>query len=143
MPAKDIYHDVVKRALLKDGWTITHDPLRLIWGPQYMYVDLGAERLLAAQKTGQKIAVEIKSFTGASAVTDLERAIGQFVIYRSVLEEQEPDRVLYLAVPQNILSDVFEDPLGRLLVKKHLAQVVGFDPAMEVIVQWIPKPSGA
>ena len=26
MPAKDIYHDAVKNALIKDGWTILADP---------------------------------------------------------------------------------------------------------------------
>ncbi len=26
MPAQDLYHNIVKNALLKDGWTITHDP---------------------------------------------------------------------------------------------------------------------
>jgi hypothetical protein len=68
MPARDIYHDVVKKALIKDGWTITHDPLRLQWGAKDIYVDLGAEQLLAAEKTGWKIAVEIKSFTGPAEV---------------------------------------------------------------------------
>jgi hypothetical protein len=29
MPAKDIYHETVKNALIKDGWTITDDPLKL------------------------------------------------------------------------------------------------------------------
>lgn len=62
MPAKDLYHNVVKNALIKDGWRITHDPLRLKWGIKDMYVDLGAERILSAEKAGQKIAVEVKNF---------------------------------------------------------------------------------
>ncbi|HLB48477.1 MAG TPA: XisH family protein [Anaerolineales bacterium] len=137
MPAKDIFHDAVKNALIKDGWTITHDPLRLTWGGKDMYVDLGAERLLAAEKAGQQIAVEIKSFIGDSEMDDLEKAIGQYVVYRAVLAEREPNRVLYLAVPTDVL-DIFEQPLGELLLKNHLAQVIGFDPQAEVIVRWIP-----
>jgi len=137
MPAKDIYHNAVRNALIKDGWTITHDPLRLTWGDKDMYVDLGAERVLAAEKAGQQIAVEIKSFVGDSEMDDLEKAIGQYAVYRAVLAEREPQRVLYLAVPQDVL-DIFERPLGKLLLKNHLAQVVGFDPQTEVIVQWIP-----
>ncbi len=89
MPAKDIYHDNVRNALIKEGWTITHDPLRLTWGAKDMYVDLGAEQLLAAEKTGHKIAVEIKSFVGASEMNDLEKAIGQYIIYRSVMARTE------------------------------------------------------
>ena len=138
MPARDIYHDSVKNALIKDGWTITHDPLRLSWGGRDMYVDLGAERLLAAEKGERRIAVEVKSFVGHSDMADLERAIGQYVLYRAVLAEREPDRVLYLAVPRLIFQDIFEQPLGMLLRKYNLAQVVGFDPQTEVIVGWIP-----
>jgi hypothetical protein len=76
MPAQDIYHNAVKNALIKDNWTITHDPLRLQWGSKDLYIDLGAEQLLAAEKVGQKIAVEIKSFVGPSVVADLEQALG-------------------------------------------------------------------
>jgi hypothetical protein len=75
MPAKDIYHDAVKKALVKDGWNITHDPLRLQWGAKDLYIDLGAEQLLAAEKGERKIAVEIKGFVSPSAVADLENAL--------------------------------------------------------------------
>lgn len=138
MPARDTYHDVVKAALVKDGWTITHDPLRLPWGGKDMYVDLGAERVLAAEKAGRKIAVEIKSFVGRSELHDLENAIGQFVVYRAILARREPDRSLYLAVPEEILRDVFEEPLGEVLLEDNLAQVIGFDPQKQEVVRWIP-----
>ena len=69
MPAKDIYHDTVKNALIKDGWTITHDPLRLSIDDKNLFIDLGAERIIAAVKGTKKIAVEIKSFVGRSEVT--------------------------------------------------------------------------
>ncbi len=125
-------------ALEKQGWTITNDPLRLSYGSRNLYVDLGAENLLAAEKGDRLIAVEIKSFTGRSEVNDLKKAIGQFVMYRSVLARREPDRVLYLAVPDEILRDIFEEPLGKLLLEDNLAQVFGFDPTKEVISKWIP-----
>ena len=92
MPVRDTFYDAVKKALVKDGWTITHDPLRLPYGGIDLYVDLGAERLLAADKGQQRIAVEIKSFRSPSPMTDLERALGQYALYRAILEEQEPQR---------------------------------------------------
>jgi hypothetical protein len=92
MPAKDIYHDVVRNALLKDGWTITHDPFTLTVGQKDVFVDFGAERLLAAERGQEKIAVEIKSFVGASDIRDLELAVGQYALYRSLLRRLEPDR---------------------------------------------------
>ncbi len=87
MPAKDIYHDVVKNALIKDGWAVTNDPFRLKWGARELFVDLGLSKLIAAQKAEQKIAVEIKSFTNPSSIADLEQALGQYLLYRAVLEE--------------------------------------------------------
>jgi hypothetical protein len=137
MPARDLYHDAVKNALIKEGWTITHDPLKLAWGGKDMYVDLGAEKLLAAQKGEQHIAVEIKSFVGASELDDLEKALGQYILYHDVLAETEPDRVLYLAIPQKVLLNIFDEPLGKLLLKNQRARLIGFDPRAEVIVQWI------
>lgn len=86
MAAKDIYHEHVKTALVKDGWQITHDPLRLDFGEKYTLVDLGAERFIAAEKDKLKIAVEIKSFVGKSTLDDLEKALGQFVLYHDILK---------------------------------------------------------
>ncbi|WP_199317366.1 element excision factor XisH family protein [Planktothricoides raciborskii] len=79
MPAKDIYHDAVRNALIKEGWTITDDPLILSIGKRDLFVDLGAEKLITAEKDHQKIAVEIKSFIGKSRIDDLEKALGQYI----------------------------------------------------------------
>lgn len=102
MAAKDIYHQTVIDAPEKDGWAITHDPLELRYGNRRLKIDLGAERLIGAERNSQKIAVEIKSFLSDSAIYDLENAVGQYNVYREVLALQEPERMLYLAVPQYI-----------------------------------------
>lgn len=138
MPAKDLYHDNAKNALIKEGWTITHDPLRLKWGVKDMYVDLGAEQLVSAEKLGRKIAVEIKSFVGASEMADLEKAIGQYVIYRSVMTKTEPDRTLYLAIHDEVFLDIFEEPLGKLLLEDHQVCLIVYDLQAEEILKWIP-----
>lgn len=78
MPARDIYHPHVIDALIRDGWRITHDPLTLRIGAKDLFVDIGAERFLGAEKGGRRIAVEVKSFVGSSEVRELEVAIGQF-----------------------------------------------------------------
>ncbi len=116
MPAKDIYHNVVKQALTRDGWMITDDPLRLQWGSRDLYVDLGAEQLLAAEKSGRKIAVEIKSFISASPVADLENALGQYILYHDILAGLESDRGLYLAIRQEVFLNLFEEPIGKILL---------------------------
>ena len=139
MPARDIYHFAVKNALLADGWTITHDPLALKIGTRDLYIDLGAERVLAAEKSAVKIAVEVKSFLGPSLINELERALGQFILYADVLSEREPERTLYLAVPRSFVDLVLEEPVGELLLRKGRLRVVLFDLQREEIVQWIPQ----
>ena len=138
MPARDLYHTALKNALIKDGWTITHDPLRLKWGVKDMYVDLGAEQVVTAEKAGQKIAVEIKSFVGASELNDIESAMGQYFVYRSVMTRTEPARTLYLAIHQEVFLDIFEEPLGRLLLEDYHVPLIVFDSQAEVILKWIP-----
>ena len=54
MPAKDRYHDIVKEALIKDSWTITHDPYRLSWGGKDLYVDLGPRSSSVPKKAREK-----------------------------------------------------------------------------------------
>lgn len=137
MPAKDIYHDSVKNALIKEQWTITHDSLTLRVGKKDMFVDLGAEKFLAAQKQDRKIAVEIKSFIGASEIEDLRNALGQYILYENALELVEPDRILYLAIREIIFYELFEEVIGRYLLEKRLLKIVVFDPEREVIVKWI------
>lgn len=98
MPAKDIYHENVKKALENEGWTVTHDPYTLAIGRRSGYIDLGAE-MIAAEKGKDKIAVEVKSFLQKSDLNAFEDAVGQFLVYLFALEKKEPDRVLWLAVP--------------------------------------------
>jgi hypothetical protein len=136
MPARDIYHTQVKNALVKDGWTITHDPYVLSFGQRGVYVDLGAERPLAAEKDGEKIAVEIKSFLGASDIRDLEVAVGQYVFYRSLLARFEPERKLFLAVPALVFATTLEEPIARPVIEDLDIALIAFDPQQEVIVKW-------
>jgi hypothetical protein len=137
MPAKDLYHDTVKKALIKDGWTITNDPLILSIGKKDLFIDLGAEKLIAAEKDHQKIAVEIKSFIGHSQVNDLENALGQYVLYHEVLLEKQEERILYLALKKSAYQEIFTEPIGQILLKRKILNLVVFDPQMEVILQWI------
>lgn len=88
MAARDVFHQAVKQALIADGWTITDDPLIVRFGNIDLYIDLGAEKLIAAEKAGMQIAVEVKSFLGAWVVSEFHTALGQFLNYRFALQEK-------------------------------------------------------
>jgi hypothetical protein len=137
MAARDVYHEAVKAALANDGWKITHDPLIIKWGLKDLFVDLGAEQLVAAERAGQQIAVEIKSFVGPSEVEDLKNALGTHILYHDILARLEPNRLLYLAVREAIFLAVFEEPIGKVLLDNGRIRLLVFDPQTEVIVKWI------
>lgn len=136
MPAKDVFHDPFKNALIKDGWTITHDPYTMTFGFKDVFVDFGAERILAAEKGLEKIAAEVKCFTGHSDIRDFEQALGQFVFYRSLLMRFEPGRKLFLAVPLSVFSSTMQEPITRPVLTDLSVALVAFDPELEVISQW-------
>lgn len=134
---QDIYHDTVKNALIQDGWTITHDPLLLPFGRRNLYVDLGAEMPIGASRNGEQIAVEIKSFVGLSEVTDLERALGQYMLYGFLLERSEPHRTFYLALPKDSYDSVFKESDAQDLITAQQLKLIVFEPTQEIIAQWI------
>lgn len=135
--AKDIYHSTVRIALEKDGWTITDDPLTLRIGGRSAFVDLGAEKLFAAEKEGKRIAVEVKSFISPSPVKDLEQALGQYIMYSQVLERQNFDRSLYLAIPQRVFLDFFSEELPQLIIELNYLKLLVFDSDSQEVVKWI------
>lgn len=135
--AKDIYHYQVRTALEKDGWIITDDPLTLQFGSRSVFVDLGAKKLLAAERDGQRIAVEIKSFVGKSLVKDWENTIGQYILYLKILSKKEPDRTLYLAITEEIYTSFFNEDIVQVVLTDGVIKIVVIDTIQEVITRWI------
>lgn len=135
--AKDLYHDLVKELLITDGWTITHDPLLLSFGVRKVYADLGAERLIAAEKGKEKIAVEIKSFVGLSVIDDLEKALGQWRLYRRLLKHKDRERMLFLAVSKDTFFEVFSDAFGEMIRREEELSFLVFDTDKKEISQWL------
>lgn len=137
MPAKDIFHELVRNALENEGWTITHDPFHIDLGFVDFYIDLGAERLIAASRDGEKIAVEIKSFLAASTISEFHTAIGQFINYRIALEEEEADRRLYLAVPLDIYKRFFKYLFIQTVIRRNQIPLLVYDTEKQEVAQWI------
>jgi len=136
MPAKDIFHDTVKNALVKDGWVITADPLFIQLEEFDIYIDLGAEKIIAAEKNEQKIAVEIKSFTKPSLLYEFHLALGQFIDYREILTEVESEYTLFLAVPQPVYETFFKRRLIQSIRKNYQLKLITYDIDKEEIVKW-------
>lgn len=136
MPTKDYFHDIVKDALIKEGWIITNDPFFIRVGGIEMYIDLGAEKIIAAEKEEQKIAIEIKSFSNPSTIYDFHLAIGQFMNYRLALKEKEPERILYLALPLDTYEEFFTLKFIQTVTQHYQVNLIIYDIEKQVIVKW-------
>jgi hypothetical protein len=141
MSARDLFHQVVKTALKKENWQITHDPYGLQTDSFDLAIDLGAEQIIAAEQGKIKIAVEIKSFLGSSKITEFYGALGQFITYRLALQKLESDRILYLAVPENLYDKFFATPLVQELIQQNTIYLITYDIDLENIIKWIPSPN--
>jgi hypothetical protein len=134
MPAKDRYHNVVLRALQKDGWTILKEQVELIVPPRRLWIDLRAAREVQALN----ILVEVKGFEAVgSPVAYLPDAIGQCVVYKGALDYLGVADVLHLAVPTEAMTGILGEELGRRAVQQAQIGVIVVDPIREVIVRWI------
>ncbi|MBD2384435.1 XisH family protein [Cylindrospermum sp. FACHB-282] len=137
MSAKDFFHNAVRLALEKDGWLVTDDPLYFrLTALVKIRIDLGAEKLIGAEKDNQKIAVEVKSFIGLSAISEFHTAIGQFLNYRLALEQEDYERVLYLAISKDIHQEFFTDTFIQNVLERYNIKLLVFDIQKEEIVLW-------
>ena len=137
MPARDLYHDAVKAALIKDNWEVIADPYRIQYKDVDLYADLAAERPIAVERAGQKIVVEIKSFVGRSLMTDFHLAVGQYRVYQMLLQETEPEYDLYLAVDDITYENFFRREGIEFLVRTSQIKIFVVNIDEQEIVQWL------
>lgn len=145
MPQRDQIHDIIRRAILKDGWQITDDPFVIAYGERFLFIDLGATEIgllsaiVGASRSNERIAIEIKTFRSASLITELQQAIGQYQLYFLLLQEVDPDRTLYLAISEDVYHNFFREPIGQLVIKNLPSNLIVVNLEKEEIIQWI-KP---
>ena len=140
MSRLDTHHHAVKRALQKDGWQVTHDPFPIVYEGTSLSTDLGAQkaRATAAQQIAiEIIAVEVKDFDSLGMMSEFEKALGQYRLYRALLDKNEPERKLYLAVRQEVWGEFFQRPAVKVAVRANEVHIVVFDEHQEEILQWI------
>jgi XisH protein len=137
MSRRDSLHNSARHTLEKDGWLITDDPLILVLEKTILKADLGAEKFFTADKGNQKIAVEIKDFDTPSVISELEKTMGQLQLYQWALEDQEPDRQLFLAISENVYLKHFQKPIFQLVLDRKKINLLIYEPEQEVIIQWI------
>ena len=137
MPKQDAYHNQVRKALEKDGWTVTHDPLTIRLEDVKFYVDLAAEKMIEADGETRKVAIEIKVFGGLSFLNEFEKAVGQYLIYKQFLGDLFPERILFLAIANDVFEESFSLPSIQAVVARQGIKLLVFNPEIEEIIKWI------
>jgi XisH protein len=148
VPPRDTIHEIVKQAVTKDGWIITEadDPYVISYGQRFLFVDLGASKsandsiqgsLIGAEKNNSRIAIEIKNFRAKSLIKDLEQAIGQYVLYRLLLDKIDPGREVYLAITDTLYEDFFSEPIGELVIDELPLKMIIVNLQRVEVTKWI------
>lgn len=134
--AKDVIHNSVRAALVKDGWNITHDPFRIEFAELTLFADLAVERCLSEEQIERKIVIEIKSFIGRSFVEELQKALGQYTMYRNLLAETSPEYEIYLAINKAVYDNFFEQTAVQVIVEANELALLVVDIDHERVVTW-------
>lgn len=136
--ARDKLHNNVRIALEKEGWKITAEQLRINLGKTSIEIDLMADNMMVAEREGEKIAVEVKSFLEKSIIHTFHEAMGQYLDYRSALEEVEPERVVFLALPTYVYyHDIFQGWFIQKRLREENAKLIVFNSEHNSIEKWI------
>jgi hypothetical protein len=137
MPRKDEIHTAVRNALIKDGWTITDDPFRIVYADTDVYADLRIVKTIDGAVAHRALVIEIKGFTGDSPIHSLENALGQYELYRIYLQRIAPADKLYLAITTATYKKQFLRPAFALIVNEKSLPLLVVDTKEEEVIQWI------
>ncbi len=137
MAARDRILSAVKNALEKDGWTITADPYTIKYEDATLLADLSAEPAMAAKRGERRVVIEVKSFLGPSAFHDLQQAVGQYIVYRTLLQETEPKHELFLAIGDEIYRSFFNRKSVQLILARNRIRLLVVKLDREEIESWI------
>ena len=141
MPQKDTIHDAVRAALENDGWTVTDDPFLIRFEDVKFYADIKAEKKAESDSEKQCIVIEVKSFLHRSPVHNLEEAVGQYRVYKQVLEEVAPEIEIYLAIGHEVYQQTFQKRAFQAIIRGQEIKMLVVDTVRRKIVTWINTPN--
>ena len=136
MPALDKCHPIMVRALQNDHWWPESKSPRLSVEDRTVIIDIRARR--DDNGTNQQILmVEVKCFPDEDTITtETYTALGQYIVYRGMLEALGDTTPLYLAVPESICQTVFDIVIMKI-VRDYQIKIIVVSLEQEKIVQWI------
>lgn len=136
--ARDIFHNLVKEALEQDNWLITHDPYALLSRKEGgLSTDLGAEKVIVAERDKEKIAVEVKSFVHISILHDFLLAVGQYFVYSKILAKNDAERTLFVALPDFVYYRIIKYSWANDVISNLDMKFILYNTNLKIITEWI------
>ena len=135
--ARDKIHYAVKRALEKDGWTITADPFYMRYRGLRVDIDLEASKFIELEQADRRILVEIKTFTRTSLPHDFYNAHGKYDFYKFVTEQKNMEQDVFLALSTVTYSRFAVQPAFLEYLDVRKIKVIVIDLNTETVKQWI------
>ena len=139
MPAHDVFHAAVKEGLIKEGWTITDDPLIIEFGGQRPVHRPGCGEGSSPPRRGsERIAVEVKSFLGPSLVTRFSHGPGAILELPACLGRQgSRSRPLPGGAGTDLFRVLYAPARHKTRSSVMRVHLIVYDPESEALVQWI------
>ena len=135
--ARDLIHFAIRNALEKDGWKITDDPLSILSDETRFYIDLAANKFVTAEKSDEKIAIEIKSFNYLSILEPFYCALGKYVVYQKALKEANSTRKLFLGIANKTYFRLRQIPIFLRILEESEVNLIIVNTKSEKIIKWI------
>lgn len=135
MAQLDKIHEAVKKALVQDGWTIKAENFQMRFKELKLYGDMEAHKIFAEKGT-RKIVVEVKSFIGVSLISEFQKALGQYHIYKDVLSQLKSEAKVYPAISESAYNKFFIGEGIRFIIEKEKLSFFVIDLKSEVITRW-------
>jgi hypothetical protein len=136
MPSFDQCHDQVKRALQKDGWRIVEEQFPMVLGNRRAFIDLRGTRAINGSRL-QMMLLEVKCFPDSQNTNhELYTAVGQYILYRAMLNELDVNVPLYLSIPESVFDAVYDAVVQRAVRESQIKLVV-VNLDEERVIRWI------
>ncbi len=134
--AFDVCHDQIVRALQKAGWRIDGESVQLAIEERTGFIDIRARRDTNGS-IQQVLYIEVKCFSDENRMTtEVYTALGQYMVYRTMLDRLNLTMPLYLAVPEDTFTKIFDSVIMEIVRRNQMKlMIVNID--QETIVQWI------
>lgn len=134
MPTLDTCHTEIVNALKKVGWKTSAKPAYIdIEQFKPIFIDIWAWREVDSEI--QRIYVEVKCFPNQTA-DEMYTALGQYSLYRAILDQAQIFDSLYLAIPRTIHSTMFDELILGICTRLGIKLLV-VDIEYEEIASWI------